>query len=253
MSPLSVIIITRNEERNIDACIRSVSWAEQIVVVDTGSTDRTIEIASTLTKFVGFLPGAGFVEAKRVALNQCEHPWVLWLDADERVPEELARDIQHAIAVPGIVVAFEFPRRAFFLGKWIKHCGWYPGYVTRLFMKDHAAFSDNRVHEKLIIDGTTGRLTHDLLHYTDDSLEHYFTKFNTYTTLAAEELIEEKFQVKLSDLVLRPPLTFLRMYVAKAGFLDGLHGLVLCVLSAGYVFVKYAKTWQRTGSASTVK
>lgn len=245
-APLSVIVIARNEERNLPACLRTVSWAEQIVVVDTGSTDRTVDCARQFTTDVHLQPGAGFVDAKRFAVAQCRNPWVLWIDADERIPKELGDEIRSHIAQPRSHRAFAIARRAFFLGKWIKHCGWYPGYVTRLFMKEHARFSDHKVHETLIVDGSTGRCTHDMLHYTDDSLQHYFRKFNDYTSLAAQEMIHDGTRASLSDLLLRPPLTFLRMYVAKAGFLDGLHGFVLCLLSAGYVFVKYAKVWERT-------
>lgn len=241
---LSVIVITRNEERNIPACLRTVAWADQIVVVDTGSADRTIECAKPFTAEIFERPGAGYSDAKSFALAQCRHPWVLWLDADERIPEELAEEIRTAIVSPGTHHAFEIARRAFFLGTWIKHGGWYPGYVTRLFMKAHARFSDHLVHERLIVDGSVGRLTNDMLHYTNDSLRQYFEKLNQYTSLAAEEMRGRGQRARLSDLLVRPPLTFLRMYVAKMGMLDGLHGLVLCVLSSVYVFVKYAKVWE---------
>ncbi len=247
---LSVLLIARNEERNISSCLRTVQWADEIVVVDTGSADATIELARQFTSKVFAHPGAGFVEGKRLALEACTGDWVLWLDADERVPEELAAEIRSTIAASTAHNAFDVARRAYFLGRWIKHCGWYPGRVTRLFRRGSARFSDHAVHERLIVDGSTGSLAHDLLHYTDDSLQHYFAKFNEYTSLAADDLVREGTRATFFDLLLRPPATFLRMYVAKAGFLDGVHGFVLCLLSAFYVFVKYAKTRERFGEFS---
>ena len=245
VSPVSVLIITRNEERNIAACLESVSWATERVVVDSGSTDATMEIARRYTDKVFFHEWQGYGEAKNFALARCTQPWVLWLDADERVTMELASEIQALLTTNPSVNAYSVARRAYFLGTWIRHCGWYPGYVTRLFRRENGRFSEHRVHEELIIEGDVKRLNNDLLHYTDNDLEHYFNKFNDYTTLAAQELIEQGKRPSMCDLLLRPPFTFLRMYVLRAGFLDGIHGLMLCALSAFYVFVKYAKARER--------
>ncbi len=242
---LSVIVITHEEERNIGECLSSVAWADDLVVVDSGSRDRTVEIAREFTSKVFTAEWKGYAATKELALAKSSHEWVLWLDADERVTPELADEIRRAIASPQAPAGYEVARKAFFLGKWIRHCGWYPGYVVRLFRKSHAQFNDSRVHERLIVRGETARLNHPLTHYTDDSLYHYFEKFNRYTTLAAEDTLERRGpgSFSLLDLLVRPPYLFVKMYLLRLGFLDGIHGLILSLLSASYVFCKYAKCW----------
>jgi glycosyltransferase involved in cell wall biosynthesis len=240
--PLSVLVITRNEENNIVDCLESVGWADDIVVVDAGSSDRTVELARRFTQKVFVTPWGGFSEAKEFALRQASNEWVLWLDADERVPPALGAEIRETLADGAPSYAgFRLARRAYFLGKWIRHCGWYPGYVLRLFRRDAGAFNRSRVHERLELRGPAGRLRNDLLHFTDETLYHYFSKFNTYTSLAAEDAHEAGRSSSAYDLLLRPPYLFFRMYLFRGGFLDGMHGLVLSLCSAGYVFVKYAK------------
>jgi hypothetical protein len=140
---------------------------------------------------------------------------------------------------------YEVSRRAIFLGKWIKHSGWYPGFVSRLFLKERAKFTTAGVHEKLQAEGKPGRLKGDLIHYTDDNLFHYFAKYNSYTSLAAAELQKHGRRSSLRDMLVRPPFQFFRMYMIRLGFLDGMHGLILSIASATYVFVKYAKLWER--------
>jgi len=249
VSKLSVIVITHNEERNIGACLASVRWADEIVVVDSQSTDRTVELARQYTSRVHVNPWMGFAEAKNYALAQTSADWVLWLDADERVTPELAREIQQVVRQNrSELVGYSFPRRAYFLGKWIRHCGWYPGRVVRLFRRGAGSFSDSLVHEHLVLDGSIGRLGHDLLHYTDENLEQYFNKFNRYTSLAVEELVANHRSFRLLDLLARPPVFFFKMYILRLGFLDGIPGLILCALSSCYVFTKYAKLWERSRS-----
>ena len=247
MGKLSVIVITGNEERNLADCLFSVGWADEIVVVDSASEDRTVEIARRFTQKVYIRPWEGYSAAKSFALQQCTNDWVLWIDADERVTKELSAEIQNAVGREvGDYVAFEFSRKSFFLGRWIRHCGWYPGYVVRLFRRTAGSFSDNKVHEYLKIEGNVGRLRNYLLHYTDPDLRHYFEKFNRYTTLAAEGLAEGGSSFSLVRLMLRPAWVFIRMYIIKRGFLDGMEGFILSVLSSCYVFTKYAKLWELT-------
>ncbi len=249
MATLSVIIITKNEEHNIVDCLESVRWANELVVVDGGSDDKTVELARKCAQKVYVKPWEGYAAAKNFALQQCVCDWILWLDADERVTKELGAEIQALLNQEfTTVVGFEVARRAFFLGKWIKHCGWYPGYVLRLFRRGSAHWSDKRVHEHLEIGGVTGRLSADLMHYTDPNLWHYFDKFNRYTTLAAEELTTRGERFRLSQLTVRPIWLFVKMYFLKLGFLDGVQGFILCVLSSCYVFTKYAKLWELTHS-----
>jgi glycosyltransferase involved in cell wall biosynthesis len=247
----SVIVITKDEEANIASCLASVAWAREIVIVDAGSTDRTVEIAQAVTSKVFVRPWDGFGPAKNFALNQATGEWILWLDADERVTETLRDELVQAMRSAATeVTGFTMPRRANFLGAWISHCGWYPGRVTRLFRRQAGRFSQHRVHERLELTGTIMPLTADLLHYTDPDLFHYYEKFNRYTTLAAEELYARGGSFRLRDLIVRPLWTFIRMYVLRLGFLDGIAGLILCSCSAGYVFTKYAKLWEHPTSPS---
>ena len=246
MATLSVIVITRNEEHNISACLDSVRWADELIVVDAQSTDRTVEIAREYTPHVHVKPWLGYSEAKELALSAAAGEWVLWVDADERVTPKLAEEIREAVRLDDRSVAgYSVPRRAYFLGKWIRHCGWYPARVVRLFRKGSGTFSDALVHERLDLNGPVGRLHHDLLHFTDENLDHYFMKFNRYTSLAAEELFAKRRSFWLLDLLIRPPAFFFKMYVLRLGFLDGIQGLILSVLSSCYVFAKYAKLWER--------
>lgn len=241
---VSVIIITKNEEQNIAQCLESVSWADEIVVIDAESTDQTVAFARRFTQHVFVEPWKGFSAAKSLALSRATSEWILWIDADERVTPELALEIQEMLRKDsGFFDGFRIARRAYFLGKWIRHCGWYPGYVLRLFRKSHARFSNSSVHESVLLEGSLGTLRNDLLHFTDNDLDHYFVKYNNYTTLAAQDLLGQGRDAGLIDLFIRPLIAFLKMYVVKLGFLDGLHGLILCKFSASYVFTKYAKLW----------
>ena len=242
---LSAIVITKNEEKNIVECLRSVEWANEIIVVDAQSKDRTVELAKGFTPRVFVREWRGFGPAKNFALQQTTNKWVLWLDADERVTPELAEEIRRLVDNDlSACSAYAVARRAYFLGKWIKHCGWYPGFVVRLFKKDGVRFTDSRVHERLEFTGDAGRLRNDLLHFTDPDLYHYGSKFNRYTSLAAEELIGSGKEFGLFDVLARPAYLFLKMYVLRLGFLDGVHGLILSLCSSAYVFFKYAKLWE---------
>lgn len=239
---LSVIVITHNEEKNIVDCLRSVSWADEIIVVDAKSHDQTVEHAAQFTTKIFITEWKGFAAAKNFALQKVSNEWILWLDADERVTPKLALEIKQLLSeVSNEYVGYEVARRAYFLGKWIKHCGWYPGYVTRLFKCSAVKFKEMRVHEKLEVSGNVGKLNSDILHFTDDTLFHYIEKFNRYTTLAAEDLVEVGKRSSFFDIFIRPPYLFFKMFFLRRGFLDGMHGFVLSLLSANYVFVKYAK------------
>jgi glycosyltransferase involved in cell wall biosynthesis len=242
---ISVVVITHNEENMIADCLSSVQWADDIIVVDAYSKDHTVELSKKITSKVFQKKWEGYVSAKQYGMERAVHDWILWLDADERVPEDLAVEIQNTIAnTSDLHTAYEIGRRAFFLGKWIRHCGWYPGYVLRLFRKGKVRFTKSRVHEHLECDGSVGRMKHDLLHYTDENLYHYFIKLNRYTSLAAKDLDEAGYRFKLFDILIRPVFLFCKMYFIKGGFLDGMHGLILSALSAAYVFCKYAKIWE---------
>lgn len=241
---ISVIVITLNEEKNIADCLKSVGWANEIIVVDSNSTDATREIARQYTAQIFNVDWQGYAENKNIALGHCQGDWILWLDADERITPELAQEIQLAIQTDANYAGYKMPRKAFFLGRWIQHCGWYPGHVLRLFRRNRARFNNNLVHEGVEITGPIGQLKNNMLHFTDPDLNHYLWKFNRYTSLAAQQLYERGFKVKLWDILLRPWHTFMKMYFFKAGFLDGMQGFILSLLSGWYVFAKYAKVWE---------
>lgn len=242
----SVIIITKNEAQNIESCLRSVEFCDDVIVVDAESSDATVAIAKTHTQQVFIKRWEGFAAAKQFGLKHARHSWVLWLDADERVMPELAGEIERIVANQPSEAAFTVARRAYFLGRWIKHSGWYPGRVARLFHKERASFNDAAVHEGLEINGTVGSLKNDLLHFTDPNLYHYLAKFNRYTTLASGELHKKGKKFKRSDLIIRPWWQFMKMYLFRLGFLDGRQGLLLALFSSAYVFTKYAKLWERS-------
>ena len=245
-SSVSVIVITYNEEKNIYDCLNSVKWADEIVVVDSKSTDKTVDIAKSFTDKVYEKEWEGYAENKNFAFSKTTSEWILWLDADERVTNDLAQEIIKTINTDSDIDGYELARKAFFLGRWIKHCGWYPGYVLRVFKRENARFSDSRVHEGVVLKGTTARLNYDLLHFTDDSLEHYMWKFNRYTSLAADELALKNKSAGIGAIIGRPIFAFFKMYFLKKGFLDRIEGLMLCLLSAGYVAIKYAKLWEKS-------
>jgi glycosyltransferase involved in cell wall biosynthesis len=243
---LSVIIITHNEEKNISACLKSVKWADEIVVVDSFSTDDTKKLAEQFGTKIFQIKWQGYGKQKNYALSKTSMDWILSLDADERVTPELAEEIQkimQKVQNPQ-VDGYQICRKAYFLGKWIRHSGWYPDYCLRLFRSGKGVFAEKQVHEYVELNGRIGRLKGTILHYTDDNLNHYLSKCCQYTTLAADELRAKNKKISLGDLIVRPLFIFLKMYVLKKGFLDGMHGFILAVLSSFYVFIKYAKLWE---------
>jgi glycosyltransferase involved in cell wall biosynthesis len=242
--PVSAIVITLNEAANIAGCLESLKWVKEIVVVDAQSTDDTVAQAKNFTDKIFVQPWEGYAITKAFALSHCTQDWVLWIDADERVTPELRDEILKRLQSNLPEAGFYVPRLANFLGHWMRHGGWYPGYVLRLFRRDRAAFGDQRVQEQITIKGPTGKLSSHLLHYADPTLEHYLTKLNNHTSLSAEELHRRGKKFNLLDLLFRPLWFFFRMYFLKAGFLDGIHGFVLASFSAVHMAAKYAKLWE---------
>jgi len=241
---ISAIIITYNEERNIRDCLESLKWVNEIIVVDAESQDKTTKIAEELGARTYSQKWQGYGKQKNYALGKATGDWILSIDADERITPELAKEIVEKLTNPSFS-GYKIPRKAYFLGRWIRHSGWYPGYVLRLFQAGMARFAEKEVHEYVELNSKAGYLKNHLLHYTDDTLDHYLDKFQKYTTLASKELYVHGKRASLSDLFLRPILFFLKMYIAKGGFLDGIHGFILATLSSFYVFVKYAKLWEK--------
>lgn len=244
---ISSIIIARDEESNIQRCIKSQLEVidDIVVIVDLRTTDNTFNIASSFPIVnCEIVEWKGYAGAKIYALSKTKHNWIFWIDADEEFTPELIEEIRQFKTSEPKYYAYSVARRAFFLGKWIKHCGWYPARVERLFNKEFVSFNEKEVHEHLIVNDEIGELRKDLNHYTDPTIDHYFIKFNHYTTLAAKELSEKGKKASLSDIIIRPIFLFLKMYIFRLGFLDGIHGLILAFFSSAYVFTKYSKLWE---------
>jgi glycosyltransferase involved in cell wall biosynthesis len=244
---ISSITIAKNEEANITKCIESLRECadEIIVLVDTESTDTTIEIVKSYSNVkYEAVKWMGYSKTKQSGVSLCSNDWILWIDADEVITKELSKELIKFKTSSPNYTAYSIPRKAFFLGRWIKHSGWYPGRVTRLFNKHEVKFSENDVHEHLLVNGETEKLNSDLEHYTDPNIYHYYQKFNRYTTLAAEELVKRGKSFTIIDILLRPIVIFVKMYFIKLGFLDGMQGFILAVFSSAYVFTKYCKFWE---------
>ncbi len=238
---LSVVIITKNEEKNLTRCLESVKWADEIIVVDSKSTDLTIEIAQKYKTEILIIDWTGFGPAKNEGVAQATSEWILSIDADEVVTPLLKEEILDIAKNSQQCNGFYINRKTNFLGKWIQYSGWYPDYVLRLFRKDEGKFDNARVHEKLIVNGKTERLNNDLLHYSYPNLKHYFEKANLYTTLGARDSFEKGKKVSLSDITVRPFASFIKHYIIKQGYRDGIEGLFISAFSALSVMVKYAK------------
>lgn len=241
MPELSVAVIALNEEERIRACLESVVWADELVVVDSGSSDKTVDIAREFTDRVRFQAWAGYGPQKNFAAAQCRGDWILSLDADERVPDALRDEIRAVLARDPPVTGFFVPRQNFFQGRWIRYGGWYPDYQLRLCRRGRGAFTETAVHESLRVDGPTARLRSPLVHQSYRGIEDFVTRASRYADLAARQLAVEGRGGSVADLLLRPAWRFLRMYVLQLGFLDGWRGLVLATLYAQYVFVRAAR------------
>ncbi len=237
---LSVAIITRNEAHNLAECLASVDFADEIVVVDSGSTDATVEIAHAHGVRVIETDWPGFGAQKNRALDACRGEWVLSLDADERVSPELRAEIEHALAAPRFDV-YEMPRRSYYVGRFMRHGGWWPDRCTRLFKRGAARFDDARVHERLVTEARVGRLSAPLVHYSFRTMEAVLDKVNDYSTASARTLAERGATPGLATAIVHGVAAFLRTYVFKLGFLDGRHGFMLAVSNAEGSYYRYVK------------
>ncbi len=241
MSSLSVTVITRNEEDNIIPCLESASWADEIVVLDSGSTDRTVELARQFTDRVLSVPWRGFGKNKNQAVDEARMPWIFVLDADERITPPLRQEIEGILQTDGPADGYRVPRRNHFCGRYIKHLGWYPDYSIRLFRKTKGRFVEREVHESVEVNGQVDTLQHPMLHYTYKSISDFVLRMDRYSSLAAQELVKQGKQPIPGELVWRPFFNFLKLYVLQRGFLEGRDGYTLAFLYSTYNFLKYYK------------
>jgi glycosyltransferase involved in cell wall biosynthesis len=242
---LSVILITKNEEANLKDCLESVSFADEIIVVDSQSNDKTQEIARSFgAKLEITSDWPGFGPQKNRALNLATQDWVLSIDADERVTPELKQEILATIASPSAADCYAIPRSSWYCGRFMKHSGWYPDYVDRLFKRGSAKFSDHLVHEHLLPKGSKQKLKHHFLHYSYRDFSQVLKKVDVYSSAAALQAFNQGKKSNFIQALAHGFWGFFRTYVLKRGFLDGRYGLALAISNAATSYYKYLKLWQ---------
>ena len=239
--PVSVTIITLNEAANIDGCLASVAWADDVLVVDSGSTDGTADLARARGARVIVRDWPGYAAQKNFAAGEAAHDWILSVDADERVTPALAAEIGETVGRDPGNAGFRMPRVAWHLGRWIRTTDWYPDYQLRLYHRRRASWRMQPVHESVGADGAVGRLASELQHLAYRDLSHHFQTMDRYTTLAAEDMRAHGRRAGVWHLTVHPFAAFLRNYVLRRGFLDGSAGLIISAMNAYYVFLKFAK------------
>jgi glycosyltransferase involved in cell wall biosynthesis len=250
---LSVTVITRNESANIAKALESVGWADEIIVVDSESTDDTVAQANRFTGRVIVRPWAGYAAQKNFAASLAAHDWILSLDADERVTPALAAEIQTTLAADPRHAGYRIPRVAHHLGRWIRTTDWYPDAQLRLYDRRAAQWAGAYVHESVAANGTVGRLQNELLHYPYRDVADHLETIDRYTTLAAREMHEAGRRSGPLQIAGHPPFAFLRNYLLRGGFRDGVPGLIISTLNAYYVFLKFSKLWQLQHSTDSTE
>lgn len=241
---ISAVLISKDAQAHLRECLQSVAWCDEVVVLDSGSTDGTKAICAEFgAKFSVSADWPGFGPQKNRAIALAGNDWIFSLDTDEVCPPELRAQLE-AAARAGDCAAYEMPRRSSFCGHFMRHGGWWPDHVTRLFRRDRARFSDSRVHERLIVDGPVGRLTAPLIHYTYDTMAQALEKAERYATLGAQQAYEAGKRSSPLQAALRGAWAFVRTYVLRLGFLDGAPGFALAKYNAHQTRLRYLKLWR---------
>ena len=243
---LSATVITFNEEEKIADCLDSLSFADEMVVVDSGSTDRTVEIARAKGARVVLNKWGGHIQQRNFAIGQAAGEWVLNLDADERISDRLKGEILSAIGNSS-ADGFVIPRMVFYINRWIRYCGWYPAPKIRLFRKGKGRATGENPHDRIELDGRLGKMKGDIYHFSFDNISDHLATINNFTEIAARERMAKGKRAGISSIILRPPAMFIKMYFFKGGFMDGIPGFIVCALSAYHVFCKYTKLREMGG------
>ncbi len=242
--PVTATVITYNESANIKAALESLHWADEVIVVDSESTDDTVAIARKFTDKVIVRPWPGYVAQKNFAAEQASHDWIFSLDADERVSKELAAEVAALLTRGPAVTGYRVPRVTFHLGRWIRSTDWYPDYQLRFYDRRRGRWTGKHVHESVKVDGPVEDLNGELQHYAYRDLAHHFQTMDRYTTLAAKQMFEEGRRARWWDLAVHPPAAFVRNYLLRGGIRDGVPGLIVSAMNARYVGLKFAKLWE---------
>jgi len=244
-SKVSAVIIAYNDAPNMRRCLDSVKWTDEIIIVDSHSTDGTTEICREFTPLVFQESFSGFGRLRNLAIGKATHDWILSVDTDEWVTEAVKQEIQELLDAGPSAQAYFVPRRNHFLGRRIRYCGWYPDYrQPQFFHKSHMHYREDLVHEGFELDGTVGYLKSEMEQIPFRTIDHFLRKMDRYSALRAEAMHEEGRVFRHHQLLSHPLFTFLKMYVGRLGFLDAKAGLILSILYAYYTFVKYAKLWE---------
>ncbi len=239
---ISAVVITYNEERNIDRCLSALAFVDEIIVVDSFSSDKTIKLAEKYTDKIFQREFCGFSDQKNAAVSYASNEWVLIVDADEVVPAELAFEIRQAVEL-GDFDAYRMPRATYFIDRIMRHCGWFPDYQLRLAKRENAHFEYRLVHETLNVEGCIGTLKTPLIHYSYESFDNFIDKQVVYAEAAARQKYIEGRRFRISDIIIPPAATFVKMYFMKQGFRDGIYGFMLSLLSAWATVLRYSMLW----------
>jgi glycosyltransferase involved in cell wall biosynthesis len=243
---VSVYMITYNNERTVEKALQSVTWADEIVVVDSFSRDKTTEICRRFTDKVFQRKWPGHRDQYQYTADLTSHEWVMFVDADEEVSSELAKEIRETLnGGPEGVDGFFVYRRTYYLGRWIRYGGWYPDGEIRLYRRNKGRW-EGGLHAKVVVDGEVKPLKNQYLHYTYRNISDQIRTIDMYSKIAAEDMIQKGERCILFKLLFHPPFRFIKEYLIKSGFRDGLPGLVIAISTMFYVFIKYAKLWELT-------
>ena len=256
VSNISAFVVCQNEEKQIERCLDSIAWCSEIIIVDSGSVDNTVEICKRYTDKIFHRPWTGYVDQKRFALEKCSQEWILNIDADEVISPELKIEIQELLKNDSVKKlpfnGFQLSRVVFYLNKWWRQGGWYPEYRLRLCRRAVTTWGGDDPHEKALVDGQTANLKGELYHYTYDNLQDQVNRLNRYSTSAARSLFIKGTTTSRIEILIRPVFRFIKFYILKQGFRDGFLGLAIALLESYYVFLKYLKLWEFQSGLSNI-
>lgn len=242
---ISACVTTFNEERNIRRCLESLRWCDEIVVVDSFSTDRTVELCREFTPRVYQHQWLGYIGQKNLIRRMASHPWILFVDADEEVSPDLRREIESELEDhDGSTAGYQFPRMVNYIGRWIRHGEWYPDIKLRLFLKERGRSGGQEPHDQVFVNGAVKTLKGHLWHYTYDDMHDHLETMNRFSSITAQEKHRAGSRFRWVDFLLRPPFRFLKAYLMRGGFLDGRRGFLIALIAAFGVCMKYAKLWE---------